>query len=103
VEDLDALFIEVGAGESGAELIDQIPFGVVVFGEDEQAPVRPFRAGLRATIAGQPGARAEVFANPFDEPAHLCIGQTASLIGDALHFVEELVFLCVVGLAVVAG
>ena len=75
----------------------EIPLGVVVLGEDEHAQVRPHRAGLRAAIAGQPGARAEVLANPFDEPAHPGIGQAASLIGDALHLVEELLFLRVVG------
>src|SRR4051812_4832696 len=53
VEDLDALLVEVGASERGAELVDQIALGIVVLSEDEQAQVRPFDAALRASIARQ--------------------------------------------------
>ena len=63
---------------------------LTIFGEDEDAAIPPLREPARgpASRHGHPGA--EVVANPIDEPTRLCIGLVAELIGDALHFIEEM-------------
>ena len=45
VEDFDAVLCELGTGYCGTEDVDQIAFGVLIFGKDEKAFVLPFGIG----------------------------------------------------------
>ena len=68
---------------AGLELLDQVPLGVRVLGEDKDAAVVP--VGPRSSET-----RAEVVPDPGDQMPDAAIGFVSSLVGDMGHLVEEL-------------
>ena len=62
---------------------------LAVLGEDQDAAVVPLRRRAPRRLAEGRQVRAEVLADPVDEPADLGVGQVPRLLGDLLHPVEQ--------------
>ncbi len=62
---------------------------LAVLGEDQDAAVVPLRRLRPSDACRRAAVRAEVLADPVDEPPGLGVGQVPRLLGDLLHLVEQ--------------
>ncbi len=86
VIDRNPLVCSVAVRDRRFELLPQIPFRVVVFGEDDDSRVVPLGARLAEIGAHIP-------PNPLEQFLDAGVGQVTGLFRDLGHLVEELLFL----------
>ena len=90
VDHLDALVGAVGALDRLLEDRLQVALrALAVLGEDQDAPVVPFRRRALRLLAEGRQVGAQVLADPVDQTPRLGVGQVARLLGDLLHLVEQ--------------
>ena len=90
VDHLDALVGAIGALDGLLEDRLQVALrAFAVLGEDQDAAVVPLRRRALRLLAEGRQIRAEILADPVDEPPDLGVGQVPRLLRDLLHLIEE--------------